>query len=475
MHPSQLNRFFWTHLRASASTLTATMLLWLALGISTRVNDLTYKRLTWVLGIGIALVAEMNRRTADEHGQLSRGIQEASQQAELAFYAQSIQPQVTGLLEPSSGLSANVFNWNLLRERRDDYAHLLLLAKTGGGKSSLAEYLCGLLGGLVIAVAPHWEQGDYATANLILGAGRLYGTSAERYEVNQDSKGREKVKGEPEIEFQTILAGRAKPTVCQFIRSLTTEMHRRYQLDPTTSKRIGGPLVNVILDEFNAYAGLPGVSDCLKLLIREARKVGIRIVLLCQGAEVEALGIAGEGSLRESLTYIRIKQFAIDHAKVVRNRVKDDEQLGQLWTNLMSRMMQQERPCMVEDEYAEIPDLSQLRESRFVQQLPMSNSSQVTEVTSYPSYPQVTPELPEASNACNHCTVSVTADDDQLPQWSDDELWERWEVAQAELKLGNSRSRIIKEVWGYKGKYYGKGCDLWNMVETRYGSLTTDS
>lgn len=209
-------------------------------------------------------------------------------------------------------------NLESLRENRDKFPHLAFLGKTGSGKSTLVNQVLAYTSAkdtVAIALAPHWEAGDYQNADLILGVGRNYGNDARPYqdELRDEQSGKVLVspQGEPEIDFRDILAGyklNARVTCCQFLRSLLNEMDRRYQLTDQGTfvwRTDGSPRLEVVLDEFPAWGSLPGIDDCLSKLLREARKVGIRLYLIIQGAEVKSMGIEGQGSLREQLIFFR--------------------------------------------------------------------------------------------------------------------------------------------------------------------------
>ncbi len=255
-----------------------------------------------------------------------------------------------------------LFDWDDFEKNRNQYPHLILVGASGSGKSTLGEWLIEKLGGWTIAVAPHYDLGDYPTADLIIGVGSNYGEDARPYQVIEKPRSVQTI-GEPELSMNEIVSRPNLPTVCQFLNALLREMKYRYQIDPNTGRRRGGELVNVILDEIPAYAALPGVKDVLKKLIREARKVNIRLVLMAQGSEVETLGIAGEGSLRQSLTFIQLGDFALQYARTLstqRNLSKDDKEAYQ---HLLTELEADERPCMVKAQRAIVPDLSDWRDS----------------------------------------------------------------------------------------------------------------
>jgi len=261
------------------------------------------------------------------------------------------------------------FDWGAIERDRTKYAHMLIANKTGGGKSTLAMALAkGFKSGneLAIAVAPHWQTGDFGTADLIVGSGRNYGVSAEEYEEKELKNGDVKVTGEVEVPFREILGGR-RVTVCQFMRSLMNEMNERYQLVDGVyrSKAENRPYLTVFLDEYPAYATMPGVAECLKQLIRESRKVGIRLFILTQGTEVKTLGIEGEGSIRENLTFIRLGEWAIAHAHQLLNQQKAGSETYNFWLHALNIFNESDkdgkplrRAAMIDDEPCIVPDLT---------------------------------------------------------------------------------------------------------------------
>jgi energy-coupling factor transporter ATP-binding protein EcfA2 len=203
------------------------------------------------------------------------------------------------------------FQWADLCHRPNRYAHLLILGKTGSGKSFLAEhlikFLIGHFGGEAWVLHPHIKPGEFEGHSI---------------------KGR----------------GRNFPEIGEALGKLLAEMQSRYEKRDRGDESYGW--LHVMIDEFPAIAkyveSAPGaVAD----LAREARKVKIRLVLLVQGEEVKTLGIEGQGSLRDQFTYIRLAGFVEDFAKTLKNPALTD------WLD------KQEYPCMVEKAPA---DTSQL-------------------------------------------------------------------------------------------------------------------
>ena len=441
----------------------------------------------YIIGMGLltAVAGRIAGHTAEEKSYIVQDLKDISDQSRANRIYQQLNPKPSALALPSSPIELSPFDWEAFRTDRTKYPHIALLGKTGGGKSTLAENLCSLFGGLTLAVAPHFKAGDYSSADLIIGKGRNYGTTALPYD-SEPQKGKTQDE-EMEVDFSDIVSRKVNPTVTQFIRSLLAEMNRRYQLvDPDTgrpdpdgiyvSDYEGSQEINIILDEFNAYSKLPGVDVCLKMLIREARKVGIRLVLLLQGAEVKALGIAGEGSLRESLTFVRVMNFALSHARKIRNAQKD-ETMKAYWAEVVRRMESEERPVMVEDAYAIMPGIGEYSEGNLSEievedtQAKPSNfpSNQVKSESIQPN------EFDRAPNFQNSNSVYITASSSDSFDVRFNARKALFTTAKTCAELGMKRSKIIKEVWGYKSERYTLGTELWRDLTKEFGAIESDS
>ena len=212
--------------------------------------------------------------------------------------------------EQSAGQLAEqlLFDWSDLNRLYDDFPHLILLGKTGAGKTYLAEQLGRFLEGRTVVITPKKKPKDFAGMTVV---------------------------GLP-YDFAAIAAEIGK--VAQLVKDREAEMNR-------TGREDFEPL-NVVLDEVPAFVagckdeGLDVVKD-LKFIIRTARTSKIRLILLAQGSEVRTLGIEGEGSLRDNLTFVRLRGFAEPRAK----------QLG-------FSLAAYERPCLVDDVTADLSKLA---------------------------------------------------------------------------------------------------------------------
>lgn len=246
----------------------------------------------------------------------------------------------------------NFFDWAELADE-NEYPHVAILNKTGGGKSTLAQWLAQQVGGKIYVVDPHYEPGSYAAADVIIGKGRNIGESADSYQTLYDKKG-EPVgyKGEVEIDQPHELA-----SCTQMINWLHREMEKRYQLRAQGNSNF--ETLNVILDEFSSYSKKEGVPQRFKELIREARKVKIRLYILIQGSQVGDLGLEGSSDLRSNLTFIRLGKFAIEYVTVKLRNSNVKSAAYEHLSEVLAALKSVKRCALIEEDIpAEVPDLS---------------------------------------------------------------------------------------------------------------------
>ncbi|MGB3508977.1 MAG: hypothetical protein WBA93_07000 [Microcoleaceae cyanobacterium] len=231
----------------------------------------------------------------------------------------------------------NPFDWNLFNSKPDVYAHLLIVGGTGDGKSFLCEHLAPHLGGKVIVCNPHDKPQDYPHFTKYCG-GRNYGN------WKKDKLPAEAI-NKPQEFFEKVLSNNLgfEPSVCHFIRILENEMNRRFEL--YHKGNFDYPMVNAILDEFCVATGKIGDGIEVVLdLIKEARKVRIRLFLLVKADQVKTLKIEGQGDIRQSLTYIRLGKFAKNHSKKIGDPA------------LYNYCLENDHPIIVEDSLGKLPE-----------------------------------------------------------------------------------------------------------------------
>ncbi|MEP0919415.1 type IV secretory system conjugative DNA transfer family protein [Leptolyngbya sp. DQ-M1] len=211
---------------------------------------------------------------------------------------------------PIATAESKLFDWSLLNSAYDDFPHLLILGKTGSGKTYLAEKLGRFLNGSTLVITPKRKPKDFQGMQVI---------------------------GLP-YDFPTIAAN---------IAGLSELVKQREAQMNTTGDDNFLP-INVILDEVPTFVagckdlGLDVVKD-LKFIIRAGRTSKVRLILLAQGQEVKTLGIEGEGSLRDNLSYVYLKGFAEAQAK-----------------ELKLDISKYDRPCLIDGKVADISQLVSL-------------------------------------------------------------------------------------------------------------------
>lgn len=162
--------------------------------------------------------------------------------------------------------------------------HVMILGSTGDGKSTLAKHLAANCSAYTLVIDPHAAPDDWGNLP-VYGAGRKYKEIAE---------------------IMTLTLGL---------------LQKRFDARDQGVKQFE-PLI-IICDEYPAIVASVQAgkiaSSWMKLVSREARKVAIRLVVLTQSPEVKAIGLEGEGSVRDNFCFVRLGEFALDHAKSLKD------------------------------------------------------------------------------------------------------------------------------------------------------------
>lgn len=205
----------------------------------------------------------------------------------------------------------NLFDWNFLKTKPNLYAHIAILAPTGGGKTLTGEWLADLIG----------DDNDVKVITTKRKSNQWRGM-----EVVGTPRDFETIKNETE--------------------SLKEEMVERMgNLDAVESM----PQLIRVFDELAAMTA--NIDDFeIGTFIREARETGIRIIALVHGTQVKLIGLEGESDTAEGLAWVRLGKFAIKHANKLVSK-------GELSTLDLEWLKAQERPCLVDDQLAVIPNL----------------------------------------------------------------------------------------------------------------------
>ena len=314
----------------------------------------------------------------------------------------------------------NYFDWNNFKNK-DEFPNIAVLGKPGSGKSTLGQWLGAMLGGLTIAVAPHWKQGDFPTADIICGRGRNYGDDIKTEPIGEN--------------FNDILNGRINVSCVGMVKAIHQVMTYRYQLDDYENPKVNPP-ITLILDEYNSYACKKGLSEYMGELLREARKVNIRLIFLCHQFNVKALGIEGQGDIRKSINQINLTVHAKEVALTNLNKAKTNSKDFEYWTEVTNTLSNNNRACLVDNDIAIVPDLS----TWLAQPNPNQRVLGISQIS--PSFPTVeTLETP--------INQSFSYDDESIYDLVDIEE-KKHQIRQLMIQ-GKGKSEIIKTVWNVSG------------------------
>jgi energy-coupling factor transporter ATP-binding protein EcfA2 len=299
------------------------------------------------------------------------------------------------------------------------YPHVMVIGKTGSGKSTICQALAALSGGRKFAIAPHFDPSkpdtEWRGCDGVFCGGRNYGTPEDE-----------------DISYDDIVNNRVPDiSAFQILRAILAEMDRRYRdprgfdaqeqhdwfLDET-------PAVARALDKTFGQLAAP--------LAYEARKVKLRLWIITQNDNVKALKLEGEGRVRDNFTYLYLG-----------NKAKDRIRYLQKTGELKDIPEDSARLAVVDTEVAEVPDLDTL-ESWIDSNLPESRFYQFYQGEyTPPKLPRPLPKTPEDIEAHR-------------------ETLEELLVYGLDRKM--SETSIIKELWGYQGNMYPIGRQVWSQV-----------
>jgi energy-coupling factor transporter ATP-binding protein EcfA2 len=310
----------------------------------------------------------------------------------------------------------NPWNSSLLHAIAEDsamYPHIMMIGKTGSGKTTLAQYLAALSPGKTFALAPHLDMTklniEWAVCDGVFGAGRNYGFTDD----------------EP-IEYEDLVNGRLQsPTAIQIMRCLVAEMDTRYKANQAFESH---EVHNWILDETPAVARALGkeFGGYLAPLLYEARKIGMRLIVLTQNDNVETLKIQGEGKMKDNFNKVYLASSAVYQLR------KQSKLLRQL-------KAQDSRWCVVDDTVQLIPDIA-------IQKDVIETNKCLNRFIA--SAPGVTPKLPSPA--------------DVLKNGIDARVREFY-LREQEKTPDLSNTEMLK-AWGFTGRYYNVGKELLNVT-----------
>lgn len=184
--------------------------------------------------------------------------------------------------------------------------HFAILGPTGSGKSVFVDYLLTtLLDDHILRLDPHKSP------------------SGNQADLNQLST---LLNSKNKVDI-TVGEGRNFSQIAEVLSIIKELMDYRYN---SGGESANFPTVNVLIEEGPAIANSEESkevwAEVQPILLREARKVNIRLVMVTQGQQVESLGIKGQSDLKDCYCFIRIGSFALKEAI----KLKDDDLFNQL-------------------------------------------------------------------------------------------------------------------------------------------------
>ena len=336
------------------------------------VNSIRFDALSWGLsamsGLAIVLASSLDTRPAKTAGlALAAGLAIGGRQAnngamrtgarrrDVENISNTAQTQVLwdNMTDPDKLAAAKaatqfwhpevVFDLRKLATEPEKFPHVMVIGGTGDGKSTLVEWIIDQeRQARRLYISPTRDDVEFINYE-------VFGTGF-RHDGSQYA-----------LEYAEI---------SHVLQWLVNECKIRYDLNAQQSRDRG--FVNAVLDEYrltskigkdldgtdtvqiiNPASGQPmSYGEAVSYLVTVARKRFIRLWLLLQSETVKAVGMEGEGDIRESLVKLRLGSFARAHlAKLVSQGRYPQEAL--IWfDNQPPRQV-----CMVDDAISMVPHL----------------------------------------------------------------------------------------------------------------------
>lgn len=309
LHPSEQHHWLTSHQDSALARTLCTVAAWSLIAVGGYSDQLPVKIGAFLSGLTVASAGTRSGRVASSTAAILQDSRDISDQSRQNRLYEAFRPLSNALVSMHwQNETLELFDWELLRTSPQHFPHLMIEGSTGTGKTTLAEWILSLLPGERLIITPKRRVSQWKGLEVI---------------------------GTP-LRF---------PDILRAFDMLTEEMFKRYSLMCRGFEDY--PLLNFVVDEYPLIASnCDGISDQMLNLVRAAREAEMRMILIAQGTEGKALDIEGQTSVRECFTRIRLGKFALDHARRLRQ------------PNLIAYLEKQARPCMVDDQPAQVPDLN---------------------------------------------------------------------------------------------------------------------
>ncbi len=369
--------------------------------------------------MGLAMIAhdETKRKRLEDRSNRMR----AYHQGLVKFHEMVTPASTQPALAESTSPALNSSPLTELSVNGAKYPHVLIIGKTGAGKSTIAQGLAAVSPGKRFAIAPHLDPAkldeEWRSCHGVFCGGRNYGTEED----------------EP-IAYDDLINNRVpNASAFQVLKALHDEMDRRYR-DPAGFD--SHEQHDWFLDETPAIA--KNLDKWFGKLVSpqayEARKVKLRLWIITQNDNVKAMKLEGEGRVRDNFTYLYLGDQAKRRLRyLVSKQIRPESELEASYKRLA---VVDEIPC-------EVPD-KEVLEAR------IEGNSPANRFVQFYSGEVVLPETPKP-----------------IPKtW--DEFSQHWDIYDQlmtwGLDNGKTKRVIVETLWGYKGKNYSTGCEFYDRM-----------
>jgi hypothetical protein len=317
-----------------------------------------------------------------------------------------------------------LFDWQSFVTNPDLFPHVCVLGSTGNGKTSLQEWLARLIGsGNELVILTTKKKGMQWHGLPITGLGRDFAPISQKW------------------------------------RSIEAALNTRCaDLDLAQSQ----PQIICAIDELNDIIANSDLD--LANVARAGREARLRLIVNSHSEGVDGLGLKGKNDIKACFVWVRLGQFAINHAQMLSNK-------GLIENADIAWLKAQQRPCMVGDMVAQVPALPEGWQGNLngSQRQPPTPHHQTPEPQSSPSFEPLTPPVVQGSDfGLNRLEPPRIAPSPapEPPTDREAELLSQF----AEFKaLGMNKAQICFALWGAKKG----GTDRYRMASDFYDRLNS--